>query len=57
MIYIDRRSVNHGYIETVDEFENSEWREAKRVLYEYRLADYSGHYYRSQRSTKAWREE
>ena len=56
MIYINRKSINHGYVETVDEFDSSEWREANRVLHEYRLADYSAHYYRSQRSTKEWRE-
>ena len=59
MIFINRKSVNHpGYgVETIDEFLNSDWREANRVLKEYRLADYSAHYYRSQRATKEWRSE
>ena len=56
MIYINRKSINHGYVETVDEFKDSDWREAKRVLHEYQLSDYSASYYRSQRSTNEWRE-
>jgi len=54
MIYINRRSSDG--IETVDEFEHKDWREASRCLGEYRIADPFASYYRSQRSTKAWRE-
>ena len=54
MIYINRKS-HHGYIETVDYFESKDWKEANRVLHEYRLADYSAHYYKSQRPTNEWR--
>ncbi len=56
MLYINRKSVNHpAYgVETVDEFNS--FKEAKGMLREYRLADYSAHYYISQRSTKEWRE-
>jgi hypothetical protein len=40
-------------VETVDQFES--YQEAKEMLKEYRLSDYSAHYYLSARSTKQWR--
>lgn len=54
MIYIQRKG--DGYLETVDEFEDRDYKEARRVLDEYRLSDPYGHYYRSSRACKEWRE-
>lgn len=52
MYYIQRKDPNH--LETVDEF--SSFKEAKRMLKEYRLSDYSAEYYISSRACKEWRE-
>ena len=52
--YIQRRSINHNYLETVDEFESR--KEAEATLHEYQLRDYSANYYISSRCCKAWRE-
>jgi hypothetical protein len=54
MYYIQRRSVNHNYLETVDEFESR--KEANSMMHEYQLADYSAEYYVSSRCCKAWKE-
>jgi len=54
MYYINRRSINHNYRETVDEFESR--KEANTTLHEYQIADYSAEYYISLRCCKAWRE-
>lgn len=53
MIYIQRRDAR--YLETVDE--TPSYREAKRLLAEYRMSDPAGDYYLSQRACKAWREQ
>jgi hypothetical protein len=52
MTYIQRK--DRYNLETVDEFES--YREAKKMLAEYRLADWSAEYYLSRRACKAWRE-
>lgn len=53
-VYIQRRSINHNYLETVDEFETR--KEANAMLREYQLCDYSAHYYLSSRCCKSWRD-
>ena len=53
MKYINMKG-NYG-IETVDEFET--YREALKMLREYRIADDYNHYYISQRCTKDWKED
>ena len=40
-------------VETVDEFET--YKEARKMLREYKLSDRYNYYYLSQRSTKEWR--
>lgn len=50
--YIQRKDGRD--LETVDEFETM--KEARAMLKEYRLCDYSAHYYISTRCCKAWRE-
>jgi hypothetical protein len=50
MYYIQRK--DHERLETVDQFET--WKEAKEMLVEYRLSDYSAEYYISRRCCKAW---
>ena len=58
IIYIQRRG--DGYLETVDEVEESSRRETRRVanryLAEYRMGDPSAVYYLSSRPCKAWKE-
>lgn len=54
MYYIQRRSINHNYLETIDEFDS--YQEASCTVREYRYADYSADYYISSRCCKAWRE-
>ena len=54
MYYINRRSINPRYLETVDEFDTR--KEASSMLKEYQMADYSAEYYVSSRCCKAWRE-
>jgi len=54
MIYIQRKG--QGYLETVDEFEDEDYKESRRVLLEYQLSDPSAEYYRSSRPCKAWKE-
>ena len=54
MYYIQRRSINHNYLETVDEFDSR--KEANSMMHEYQLADYSAEYYVSSRCCKAWKE-
>lgn len=50
MRYIQRKG--DGYLETVDQFET--YREAHKMLAEYRLSDPYAHYYISQRPCKDW---
>jgi hypothetical protein len=50
MIYIQRKDANQ--LETVDSFTTR--KEAKEVLYEYRLSDTSAYYYLSSRACKGW---
>lgn len=52
--YIQRRSINHNYLETIDEFDTL--KEAYATAKEYQMADYSADYYVSPRCCKAWRE-
>lgn len=52
--FIQRRSINHNYLETIDEFDTL--REAYAMAKEYQLCDYSADYYVSPRCCKAWRE-
>ena len=52
MYYIQRK--DSRYLETVDEFDT--FKEAKKMLKEYRLSDLSAHYYISSRACKAWRD-
>jgi len=54
MFYIQRRSIDHGYLETIDEFESR--KEATAMQHKYQLADYSADYYVSTRCCKAWRD-
>ena len=51
MKYIQRKD-NNG-IETVDEFETM--KEARKMVKEYSISDYSADYYISQRPCKDWR--
>ena len=53
MHYIQRKQGKQ--LETVDEFEK--YKEAKEMLKEYRISDYSAKYYISSRACKAWREK
>jgi hypothetical protein len=50
MIYIQRKG--QGILETVDEFETQ--KEARAMIKEYRISDYSALYYLSHRACKAW---
>ena len=50
MFYIQRKG--QGYLETVDEFETL--KEAKAMLGEYIISDYSAHFYISSRACKDW---
>jgi len=52
MNYIQRKQGK--MLETVDEFET--YKEAKAMLKEYRLSDWSAEYYISSRACKEWRE-
>jgi hypothetical protein len=52
MYYIQRKDSNG--LETVDEFATR--KEAKAMLAEYRLSDWSATYYLSSRACKAWLE-
>ena len=52
MLYIQRKDSNG--LETVDEFTNR--KEARAMLDEYRLSDWSAVYYISSRCCKAWKE-
>lgn len=54
MTYINMKTPYQDGVETVDQFET--YKEAIEMLKEYRLSDYSAHYYLSSRSTKEWRE-
>lgn len=51
MVYIQRKGA--GYLETVDQFETR--KEARAMLSEYQLSDYSAIYYLSSRACKEWR--
>lgn len=53
MYYIQRKDRN--YLETVDEFTSR--KEARSMLVEYRLSDYSADYYISTRPCREWRAE
>jgi len=50
MVYIQRQG--QGQLETVDEFETRQ--EAKSMLSEYQISDYSAEYYLSSRPCKDW---
>ncbi|MGV1017487.1 MAG: hypothetical protein ACOYBW_08930 [Fluviibacter phosphoraccumulans] len=52
MYYIQRK--DRRYLETVDEF--ATYREARAMLTEYRISDYSAEYYISGRACHEWRE-
>lgn len=52
MVYIQRKGSN--YLETVDEFET--YKEAKKMIIEYRISDPYAKYYISSRCCKAWKE-
>lgn len=52
MTYIQRK-VGHD-LETVDEFET--YREARKMLSEYRISNPYAEYYLSSRACKAWKE-
>ncbi len=54
MIFIQRKCLQTGLLETVDETETRQ--EAIYLLKEYRLSDRAGDYYMSQRACKEWRE-
>ena len=51
--YIQRKDGKD--LETVDEFETC--KEAREMVKEYRLSDYSAHYYISSRCCKHWKED
>jgi hypothetical protein len=51
MYYIQRK--DRRELETVDQFEK--FKEAREMLKEYRLSDYSAEYYISSRACKEWR--
>lgn len=51
MIYIQRKDTNG--LETVDQFETR--KEARAMLKEYQLSDYSAQYYTSARACKHWK--
>ena len=53
MVYIQRKG--QGYLETVDEFETR--KEARAMLTEYQLSDYSAEYYISSRPCNDWKED
>lgn len=50
--YIQRK--DNIRLETVDEFET--YKEAKAMVVEYRVADYTANYYISSRCCKSWKE-
>ncbi len=50
MVYIQRKDANG--VETVDQFETR--KEARAMVIEYRISDYSAEYYLSQRACKDW---
>ncbi len=52
MRYIQRKCLQTGQLETVDQFETR--KEASDTLKEYKLSDPYGHYYTSQRACKDW---
>lgn len=52
IVYIQR--FGQGQLETVDQFESR--KEAREMLFEYRMADYSASYYLSSRPCKNWKE-
>ena len=52
MTYIQRKSGRD--LETVDEFET--YREARKMLTEYRISDSLAEYYLSSRACKAWKD-
>ena len=50
MVYIQRKDGRH--LETVDEFET--WKEARKMVIEYRISDSSAIFYLSRRACKEW---
>jgi len=52
MKYIQRKDVQFGGLETVDQFDT--YKEARKMLKEYRLGDPYAHYYISQRACREW---
>ena len=55
MVYIQRKDSQFKTLETVDEFETR--KEARAMLTEYQLSDYSAKYYMSSRPCNDWRED
>lgn len=54
MIYIQRKCLQTGALETVDECKG--YTEALALLQEYRVSDPYGYYYKSVRACKDWYE-
>ncbi len=54
MNYIQMKSEQFKTLETVDEFET--YKEAKKMLQEYRMSDPTALFYISSRACKDWRE-
>ena len=54
MYYIQRKDSELKQVETVDEFES--FKEAKRMIIEYKITDKTAHYYISTRATKEYRD-
>lgn len=50
MVYVQRKDSQQ--LETVDEFET--WKEARKMVAEYRLSDLSADYYLSSRACRDW---
>jgi hypothetical protein len=50
MVYIQRKCGKD--LETVDE--STTWKEARKLVEEYRMSDWSAEYYLSRRACKAW---
>jgi hypothetical protein len=53
MQYIQRKDLQFGTLETVDQFET--YKEAREMVKEYRLSDSSANFYISQRPCKDWK--
>jgi hypothetical protein len=53
MVYIQRKDVHTGQLETVDEFETR--KEAREMVKEYRISDRTAIFYMSSRACKEWK--